>query len=77
VNGANETPLVVNSGANNGDWVGDSTTIDLETIGALGRSSVMSFLEGRIMEMGRFDVAISDAEIAALSAALNAKYAVY
>jgi hypothetical protein len=76
VNGAAQT-FTINGGANNGDWAADTDSLDVASIGALGRSSVMNFWHGDVMEMGEGDGTITDQQAADLSANLNEKWAVY
>ena len=75
LNGTAEEINVV-AGANNGDWIGDCSSLDVTAVGAWVYSGVVSYWEDDIAEIIYYDTALSDAEREKVENYLGAKYGI-
>jgi hypothetical protein len=70
INGGDETLTVLGTGANSGDWFGDTSARDNFVIGAQKTTSEQFFLKGDIAELLMYDRGLSLAEIQQIEAYL-------
>jgi hypothetical protein len=75
INGTNET-VVVAAGANNGDWLADTTLIDNTTLGAWVSSAVANYFDGRLYEILCYERCLSDVDLRKVERALASKYGI-
>lgn len=75
--GADSSETVV-TGTDDGDWFGDITGLDVLTLGALHRSSIISHWSGKILEFIAYDgVTLTSENITNVESYINTKYAIY
>lgn len=77
INGTNNT-LTINSGANNGDWLGDVTLRDNVVLGGMVRNSGSNLnINASVSELFYFSSQITGSPLTAIEAYLNARYAAF
>jgi hypothetical protein len=76
-NGVSQAPLVVNTGANDGDWLGDTTRRDNFTLGGLRiGSSDAQWFNGLVAEVLVYETALTDAQRQRVERYLARKYGI-
>ena len=76
VNGAAETLTIV-TGANTGDWFGDTSLLDNFSLGAIKRALETGFLKGDVGEVIMYDTGLSAGDITSVETYLNARWAAF
>ena len=66
--------LLVSSGANNGDWIGDCTSLDVTAIGVWQFSALYGYLKGDVVEIIYYNTGLSNADRALVEQYLSDKY---
>ena len=75
LNGIAQT-LTVSSGANNGDWLGDTLDRDNTVIGAMKRTTVGGYFKGLLCELLLYGTPLSTPDIARVEAYLKGRYGI-
>jgi hypothetical protein len=76
LNGVNHSFSTISAGANNGDWVGDTTLLDNTAIGASVRNTVSLYTNSTIYEVLAYDRCLSDAELRKVERKLASRYGI-
>ena len=68
--------ITVEGGANNGDWIGDCSSLDVTTVGAWNYGSLYGYWIGDIAEIIYYNTALSDSNRVLVESYLGTKYGI-